>query len=148
MPAKTVLAMAKSAGISLSKTYLYLLRGSSKSAEAPKPKQAVVAASKAAQAGPSTGASVSSTSSSPSGKRIGTRASTVAGQAKVAEVKRTRAPTPKTKTTGNGASVARPITTPSSAEDLLRAVAAEIGLARAVEILAEQRAILRQVIGG
>ncbi len=37
---------------------------------------------------------------------------------------------------------------PSSAEDLLRAVAAELGLGRAVEILAEERAKVRAVIGG
>ncbi len=36
---------------------------------------------------------------------------------------------------------------PSSAEDLLKAVAAEIGLGRAIEILAGERARVRAVIG-
>jgi hypothetical protein len=44
--------------------------------------------------------------------------------------------------------VQRPITNKSSAEDLLRAVAAEIGLARAVEILTGERARVRAMIGG
>jgi hypothetical protein len=48
----------------------------------------------------------------------------------------------------NGASVPRPITTSLSAETLLKAVAAEIGLGRAVEILAGERARVRDVIGG
>jgi hypothetical protein len=38
--------------------------------------------------------------------------------------------------------------TSSSAETLLRAVAAEIGLGRAIEILAGERARVRAVIGG
>jgi hypothetical protein len=46
-----------------------------------------------------------------------------------------------------GASVARPITTASSAEALLCALGAEIGLGRAVGILAEERAKLRDVMG-
>jgi hypothetical protein len=52
-------------------------------------------------------------------------------------------------TSSNGA---RPVgaasTTTSSAEDLLRAVAAEIGLGRAVEILVGERARVRAMIGG
>jgi hypothetical protein len=49
---------------------------------------------------------------------------------------------------GTGASVASAAKPLSSAEDLLRAVAAELGLGRAVEILAGQRARVRAVIGG
>jgi hypothetical protein len=48
-----------------------------------------------------------------------------------------------------GASVPRPITTASSsAEDLLRAVAAELGLGKAIEILAGERARVRAVLRG
>jgi hypothetical protein len=47
-----------------------------------------------------------------------------------------------------GASVPRPVTTASSTETLLKAVAAEIGLGRAMEILAGERARVRAVIGG
>jgi hypothetical protein len=42
----------------------------------------------------------------------------------------------------------RPLTTTFSAEELLRAVAAELGLGRAVEILAGERAKVRAVMGG
>ena len=48
----------------------------------------------------------------------------------------------------NATAVPRPITTGSKAEMLLRAVAAEIGLGRAMEILAGERAMVRAVIGG
>jgi hypothetical protein len=51
-------------------------------------------------------------------------------------------------TVRNGPSMARAITRRSSAEDLLRAVAAEIGLGRAVEILEGERAKVRAAIGG
>jgi hypothetical protein len=57
---------------------------------------------------------------------------------------RTRAST----AVGTGPSIARAFTTTSSAEDLLRAVAAEIGLGRAVEILQGERARVRAAIGG
>jgi hypothetical protein len=64
----------------------------------------------------------------------------------------TKPPTSVSATTAavNGAlaSVASPATASSSAEDLLRAVAAELGLGRAVEILAGERARVRAVIGG
>jgi protein involved in polysaccharide export with SLBB domain len=63
---------------------------------------------------------------------------------------RTKAATTKERATTprNGASVQRPITTTSSADDLLRAVAAEIGLGRAVEILHAERTRVRAAIGG
>ncbi len=44
--------------------------------------------------------------------------------------------------------VSRPITTSTKAETLLRAVAAEIGLGRAMEILSAERAMVRAVVGG
>jgi hypothetical protein len=47
-----------------------------------------------------------------------------------------------------GAAVPRPITTASTAESLLKAVAAEIGLGQALEILAGERARVRAAIGG
>ncbi len=46
-----------------------------------------------------------------------------------------------------GASVARPIAGSSAAESLLKALAAEIGLGRAIEILTGERARVRAVIG-
>jgi hypothetical protein len=59
---------------------------------------------------------------------------------------KTTTSTPKT-VNGAGASVAVPTTT-SSAEDLLRAVAAELGLGRAVEILARERARVAAALRG
>ena len=47
-----------------------------------------------------------------------------------------------------GASVSRPLASGSGAENLLKAVAAEIGLGRAVEILEGERARVRAAIGG
>jgi hypothetical protein len=44
--------------------------------------------------------------------------------------------------------IARPITTKTSAEDLLKAVGAELGLARAIEILQAERARVHTVIRG
>jgi hypothetical protein len=90
IPAKEVIARAKAAGLSVSKTYVYLVRGHAKTKASPKRR-------------------------APAGRR--------------------------------GASVARPIATMSSAEDLLKAVAAEVGLGRAMVILAGERARLRAVIG-
>lgn len=47
-----------------------------------------------------------------------------------------------------GPAVGRPIATTSSAEALLKAVAAEIGLARAIEILQGERARVHAVLRG
>ena len=46
-----------------------------------------------------------------------------------------------------GASVPRPITTSSGAESLLKALASEIGLGPAIEILSAERARVRALIG-
>jgi hypothetical protein len=46
-----------------------------------------------------------------------------------------------------GAAVTRPIASTSKAEDLLKALGAEIGLGRAIEILTGERARVRAVIG-
>jgi hypothetical protein len=57
-------------------------------------------------------------------------------------------PTPKRATPRNGAPVPRPITTASSAEDLLRAVASEVGLGRAIELLQGERARVHSILRG
>jgi hypothetical protein len=44
--------------------------------------------------------------------------------------------------------VARPITNSTKAEDLLRAVAAEIGLGRAIELLLGERARVSAILRG
>jgi hypothetical protein len=57
--------------------------------------------------------------------------------------------TPAMTTSVNGAAPSAVLPAPSSStEDLLRAVAAELGLGRAVEILAGERARVRALIGG
>ncbi len=66
------------------------------------------------------------------------------GKAKKAAVKMTTSPTVKN---GNSPAATMP-GAQSSAEDLLRAIAAELGLGMAVEILAGERARVRAVIGG
>lgn len=57
-------------------------------------------------------------------------------------------PTTAAKTPRKSPSVPRPVATTSKAETLLLAVAAEMGLGKAVEILAGERARVREVIGG
>ena len=47
-----------------------------------------------------------------------------------------------------GVAVPRPIATTSRAEDLLKAVGAEVGLAKAIEILSGERARVKAVLGG
>jgi hypothetical protein len=54
----------------------------------------------------------------------------------------------RTASVRKGAGVPRPIATTSSVEDLLKAVAAEIGLGRALEILVRERAKVRVMIAG
>jgi uncharacterized protein YggU (UPF0235/DUF167 family) len=44
--------------------------------------------------------------------------------------------------------VPRPIATASRAEDLLKALGAEVGLAKAIEILSGERARVKAVLGG
>ncbi len=48
----------------------------------------------------------------------------------------------------SSAPVRRPVATSSKAEELLKAVAAELGLGRAIEVLQGERARVRAVIGG
>jgi hypothetical protein len=66
------------------------------------------------------------------------------GKARRAAAKTTTSPT----LNGAAPSVASAAKPSSSAEELLRAVAAELGLGRAVEILQGERARIRAVIGG
>jgi hypothetical protein len=47
-----------------------------------------------------------------------------------------------------GVAVPRPIATTSRAEDLLKALGAEVGLAKAIEILGAERARVKAVLGG
>jgi len=70
--------------------------------------------------------------------KSGRKKVSVAKHVAVAVAKATRVVAAKTRTNGSG----------THAEDLLRAVAAELGLAHALEILQSQRAQVRAVLGG
>jgi hypothetical protein len=54
----------------------------------------------------------------------------------------------KMTTPSRGAPVPRPITSTRSAEDLLKAIAAEIGLGRAIDQLQGERARVRAILRG
>jgi len=73
--------------------------------------------------------------------------STGKGPAKAKTTKRA-ARSARSATPRKAPAVTRPITTRTSAEDLLRAVAAEIGLGRAIELLEAERARVHAVLRG
>jgi hypothetical protein len=161
-PAKKVIAQAKAAGLSVSETYVYALRRSAKSGTRKK-----------ATKGPARRATkpASATSSKPTlplksefvrGFSRSTTAKDVVAKAKAAGIKldiqyvyklRSRSRSGRKKV-----AVAKPAQVisaktktngfHSSTEDLLRAVAAELGLGHALEILQSQRAQVRAVLGG
>jgi len=82
------------------------------------------------------------------------RKATKVAATKTAAAKKGATPEPTAAARKSRKAVARNVrqpsvnTTTSSAEDLLKAIAAEIGLARAIEILIEERARVRALIGG
>jgi hypothetical protein len=67
---------------------------------------------------------------------------------KKSPAKRTSAPVTTHRAPRKAPAIARPIATRTSAEDLLRAVAAEIGLGRAIEVLQGERARVHAVLRG
>jgi len=151
-PAKKVIAKAKAAGLSVSETYVYALRRSAKGGAKKKAKPASATSTKP---------NLSSKSDFVRGFSRGTAAKDVVAKAKAAGIKldiqyvyklRSRsksiprkvavaraAPVAVTKMKTNGFH--------SSAEDLLRAVAAELGLGHAMEILQHERAQVTAVLG-
>jgi hypothetical protein len=70
------------------------------------------------------------------------------GTAKKSSTKVTQRAARRTTTPRKAAPVPRPITNTRSAEDLLKAVAAEIGLGRAIEQLQGERARVRAILRG
>jgi len=161
LSAAEIVAKAKAAGIRFSPQLVYNVRGglkptkgTAKKTSAAKPGAAVARSSATASK-----ADFVRSHSTLSAQEIVTRAKAqglkldasyvynVRGYDKTA-AKKKRASAQARATARNGAPVPKPITARSSAEDLLRAVAAEIGLARAVEILAGERARVRALIGG
>ena len=156
-PAKKVIAKAKAAGLSVSETYVYALRRSAKGGA--KRKGTSVAAKPAAAA--SSKPNLPTKSDFVRGVSRSTTAKEVVAKAKAAGIKldiqyvyklrsrsksgrrrvavATQAPVVVAKTKTNGVH--------SSTEDLLRAVAAELGLGHALEILQRERAQVRAALG-
>jgi hypothetical protein len=170
-PAVDVIAKGKAAGLKLSKNYVYKVR-TEINAKSPakgasmttKPVAAVTKVSKAdfvrAHAGLAPKDVVAKAKAEgvkfnthyvyrvrgydkTAGKTKVTKATTPATKPSAPTIKQT----PKSTTVRKAAPVPRPIPTTSSAETLLKAVAAELGLGHAMEILAGERARVRAVIG-
>jgi hypothetical protein len=153
MSAKEVVAKAKAAGIKFAPVLVYKVRGRAKSK-----KSAAKKTSTMVMSAPMTSATKPAKSKSGFIRSLpsGAPAKEVVKQAKVAGIKlnvgyvyNVRQAAKKAKRQAwNGVSVPRPIDAMSSAENLLRAVAAEIGLGAAIEILSGERARIAVVIGG
>ena len=157
---RTVVAKGKAAGIKFSSQLVYNVRGGGKAMKGTVKKTTTAKPTPASPKAASTQskadfvrahASLSPKEIVKKGKAEGLKFdvhyvynvraySEAAGKKKRASKART---TPRT-----GAAVRRPIATSTKAEMLLRAVAAEIGLGRAMEILSAERAMVRAVIGG
>jgi hypothetical protein len=164
MSAAEVVAKGKAAGISLSEKYVYNIRGAAKTAKKKKAvKTSPVPAQKPTQPTSkkpqSKTAFVLSLSKDMSAAEVVAKAKATGIELTdkyVYNIRATARSAAKKKT--SGAKVASTVTpkkkpvaatkTKTSAEDLLKAIAAEIGLRKAIEILQEQRAQVRAVLGG
>jgi hypothetical protein len=160
LSAAEVVAKAKAAGINFAPVLVYKVRGRAKKtkgtpkkAAAAKPTVVSVTKPSAATKAPQSKAAFVR------GLPASTPAKDVVKLAKAAGIKlgifyvygvrrAAKTASKKKRVARTGASVPRPITTMSSAENLLKAVAAEIGLGPAIEILQGERARVRAVIKG
>jgi hypothetical protein len=164
LSAAEVVAKAKASGIKLTSQLVYNVRGSSKAKKGTPKRTSTskpVASKRAVSKGPAKMSKADFVRSrshlSPKeiiedGKAAGIKLSASyvynvrgydAAKTRVTKQAARRATTPR-----KGSSVTRPIASTSKAEDLLKALGAELGLARAIEILEEERARVRSVIGG
>ncbi len=154
LSAAEVIKKAKAAGVKLTAQLVYKVRGRSKT-NTPQPKATSAAPTAAPTAAPAAGPAPKNKSAFIRRLPSSMPAKEVVKQAKAAGMKLTesyvynvRGAAKKTARPGrNGASVARPIATTSSAESLLKALAAELGLGNAIEILTGERTKVRAVIG-
>ncbi len=158
MSAAGVVAKAKAHKLKISRALVYVVRGSSQRKAKPvsaKPKLAPSTAttapgsmSKAAFIR-SLPATLSVKDVVATGKAKGIKFdATYVYWARRATTKRAKTTTRRATSPGNGAPLGRPASTSSSAEALLLALGAEIGLGKAVEILEGERAKVRAAIGG
>jgi hypothetical protein len=149
LSAADVVAKAKTAGIKIADSLVYKVRRRAKAKKSTKAK--APAAAKAAT--PSKAAFIRSLPKSMSVKDVVAAAKKRGIQIADTYVYWARSQSGKKQnanratTTRTAPSVKRPIATAEKAEELLRAVAAEIGLGRAMDILAGERARVRAVIG-
>jgi hypothetical protein len=170
LPASQVVARAKAKGLKTSDQNVYRVRnmvaGTVRPTSAPSKPQASKSPSPAPAAAPSANKLsksdfIRSQPASMAAKALVAKAKAAGLSIRVNQVYKVRGydkTAAKTKVTKpaakRGASPAksapapRPVAARSSVEDLLRAVAAEIGLHRAMEILTGERARVRAVIGG
>jgi hypothetical protein len=150
LSAAEVIKKAKDAGIKLTAQLVYKVRGRSKT-NAPQPKAMSATPTAAPGAGPAPknkSAFIRRLPSSMPAKEVVKQAKAAGMKLTESYVYNVRGAAKKTARPGrNGASVARPITTTSSAEGLLKALAAELGLGNAIEILTGERTKVRAVIG-
>jgi hypothetical protein len=156
LPAAEVVAKGKEKGLKFTDSLVYMVRGR----KTPKKRHAKAAARKATpEAKPRAPSTITTAPGRPKsvllqGQRgsAPTKVQARRGRARgaVTATLTTKAAPPPVRTAAarSGAPAARRTATTSSLEDLLRAAAWEIGLNRAIAILAEQRAPLRPLIGG
>ena len=150
MTGPQVVAKAKEAGLKLSSQLVYAVRGRGKPRKASTGRKPVAAA-KPAKAG-----STKSKAAFVRGLPSSTPAKDVVAKAKAAGMKLTTsyvynvrgAAKTVRRQTRKAAAVSRPIATASSAESLLKAIGAELGLGEALAILSAERARVRAAIGG
>jgi hypothetical protein len=174
LPASQVVVRAKAKGMKTSDQNVYRVRNMVADAVRPKPAVSKPQASKSSGPAPAAAPSakpsanklsksdfIRSQPASMAAKALVAKAKAAGLSIRVNQVYKVRGydkTTAKTKVTkpeakraaspAKSAPAPRPVATRSSVEDLLRAVAAEIGLQRAMEILAGERARVRAVIGG
>jgi hypothetical protein len=154
LSAAEVVAKAKAAGITFDDKYVYrirsLARGKKKSASKPGLAKATSAAASNGSTKPVTSkaAFVRSLPATIPAKAVVAQAKAAGLNLSAAYVYIVRAAAKENRgSTRAGRSIPRPITTSSSAESLLRALGAELGLGRAIEVLEGEREKVLAVLG-
>jgi len=132
---KEITEKAAAAGITLGTRYIYNVRGSDRAAARKKTTARPTARPPKAAWSTRTKAAWSTRTKAAWSTRTKAAWSNVSGEA--------RSGSPR-----KGVAVPRPIATASRAEDLLKALGAEVGLAKAIEILSGERARVKAVLGG
>jgi hypothetical protein len=166
MSTADVIAKGKAEGIKISSSLVYMVRGRAKPKSAGPKSTATAMTSAPAKRTPRTAPAASKAAFVRSRSHLSPRE--IVEDAKAAGVKldvgyvynvrgaaKARSTTPASKVTKRAARTARtpslavrPTGSSSKVEDLLKAIAAELGLGRAMEILAGERARVRAVIEG